>query len=53
MTFDPFLYLSAPLPKKKRPVSVTFFRADHTVRPVTVRPRSGRCCLLASPAGTK
>ncbi|KAF0295648.1 Ubiquitin carboxyl-terminal hydrolase 19 [Amphibalanus amphitrite] len=35
VTFDPFLYLSVPLPKKKRPVCVTFFRADHTVRPIT------------------
>ncbi|XP_037071195.1 ubiquitin carboxyl-terminal hydrolase 19-like [Pollicipes pollicipes] len=35
VTFDPFLYLSIPLPKKKRPVAVTFFRADPTVRPVT------------------
>ncbi|XP_043220870.1 ubiquitin carboxyl-terminal hydrolase 19-like isoform X2 [Amphibalanus amphitrite] len=35
VTFDPFLYLPLPLPKKKRPVCVTFFRADHTVRPIT------------------
>ena len=49
MTFDPFLYLSVPLPKKKRPVNVTFFRASYTVRPVTVRGHS-RCVSVRSPA---
>ena len=37
ITFDPFLYLSVPLPKRRKVMTVTFMWRDPLRKPVKVR----------------
>ena len=46
ITFDPFLYLSVPLPKRKKVLTVTFMWRDPHRKPIKVRKSGMLVCLV-------